>query len=155
MVRCSRSGVAPCEGRGPGTTTESRGFWEPGSGLLLHAGDDEDDEENGGRGVMTGTAPGGCWVWYRAAPGGSGRPGADLLLRSGLEIWAEASGRVLATAALGPGARLISSLFAECGGKTFSRGRLPCNSWVTRGLLASTVDTGRAGPGTPLGFRSA
>lgn len=42
-----------------------------------------------------------------------------------------------------PGSRLISSLLAEWGwGRTFSRGRLPCSSWVTRGLLASTEDMG-------------
>lgn len=43
----------------------------------------EEDEE-GGREVMTGTAPGGCWDWYCDASGASirqetGQPIGDLL----------------------------------------------------------------------------
>lgn len=74
-----------------------------------------------------------------------------MAVSSGLRDWAETSGLlrgpgVLATAGLiwGPDNRLISSLLAECEGRTFSRGRLPCSSWVTKGLLASTLDTGLA-----------
>lgn len=80
-------------------------------------------------------------------------------ISSGLWDRADISGlvcgpEVFATGGLGPGTRLISSLLAECGGRTFSRGKLPCRSWVTRGLLASTLDTGRAELDCRLGFKS-